>query len=193
MLEPERECREQHHEDSDDMRTCSRNKELASDGVQIYSIGHSDHTIEGFLDLLQRNGIALLVDVRSQPYSRWVPQFNREKLARELEAAGVHYVFMGDSLGGRPASPGSGDADLEHPDYRQLAESEPFKAGIEELLELAAAQRVAMMCAEGDYHRCHRSKLIAPALLEHGARVFHILPGGRVTEAKPEPQQLTLL
>ncbi len=175
------------------MRTSGTSKGLTSDGVQIYSIGHSDHTIEGFLDLLQRNGIALLVDVRSQPYSRWVPQFNREKLARELEAAGVHYIFMGDSLGGRPASPGSSDDDHDYSDYRQLAQSEPFQAGIERLLELAAAQRVAMMCAEGDYQRCHRSKLVTPALLERGARVFHILPGGGVAEAQPEPRQLTLL
>jgi uncharacterized protein (DUF488 family) len=193
MLERETEYREQRHEDCDDMRTGGRSKPLASDGVQIYSIGHSDHSIEGFLDLLHRNGIALLVDVRSQPYSRWVPQFNREKLARELEAAGVHYIFMGDSLGGRPASPGSVNDDHGHSDYQQLAQSEPFKAGIEQLLELATAQRVSMMCAEGDYHRCHRSKLVTPALLEHGARVFHILPDGRVAEAQPEPRQLTLL
>ena len=193
MLERETQYPEQRHKGCDDMRTRGRSKRLAADGVQIYSIGHSDHTIEAFLELLHRNGIALLVDVRSQPYSRWVPQFNREKLARELEAVGVHYVFMGDSLGGRPASAGSGDDDQEAPDYQQLAQGEPFKAGIEQLLELAAAQRVAMMCAEGDYHRCHRSKLITPALLEHGARVFHILPGGGFAEAQPEPRQLTLL
>lgn len=166
--------------------------EPAPHGVQIYSIGHSDHTIEEFLDLLRRHEIAVVVDVRSQPYSRWVPQFNRENMAHDLEAAGVRYVFMGDSLGGRPADPSFYNADTERPDYERLAHSPAYEAGVEHLLKLAAVERLAIMCSEGDYRKCHRSKLISPTLLQRGARVFHIRPDGTVIEAEPEAQQLTL-
>jgi uncharacterized protein (DUF488 family) len=161
--------------------------------VQVYSIGHSAHSMEEFVMLLHQHGIAVIVDVRSQPYSRWAPHFNRESLARALQTAGVGYHFMGDSLGGRPANRDFYEDGQEAPDYTLLAQSDAFREGIERLLELAATDRVAMMCAEGDYRNCHRSKLITPALLQHGARVFHIHPDGTVSEAQPEPQQLTLL
>jgi uncharacterized protein (DUF488 family) len=168
-------------------------KTEAATEVQLYSIGHSDHSVEAFLDLLRRHEIAVVVDVRSQPYSQWVPQFNRESLARDLEAAGVCYVFMGDSLGGRPADRALYDPGQEYPDYDRVARSAAFQAGIEQLLERSATERLAIMCSEGDYHKCHRHKLITPTLLERGARVFHIRPDGTDIEAQPEPQQLTLL
>ncbi len=167
-------------------------EESAIGRVQICSIGHSDHTIEAFLDLLRRQRITVVVDVRSQPYSQWAPQFNRESLRRDLEAAGIRYVFTGDSLGGRPADPALYDAGQEHPNYERLAQTPAYQTGIERLLKLAESERVAMMCSEGDYRKCHRTKLITPTLLERGARVFHIRPNGTVTEAKPEAQQLTL-
>jgi len=159
------------------------------DDMQIYSIGHSDHPIEAFLDLLRQHMVTVVVDVRSQPYSQWVPQFNRESLARALEAAGIRYVFMGDSLGGRPADPALYDAGEEYPDYERLASSPAYQASIERLLALARMERVAFMCSEGDHTKCHRSKLIAPTLRERGARVLHIRPDGKVIE---EPQQLAL-
>ena len=167
-------------------------KEPAPDRVQIYSIGHSDHTIEAFLDLLRQQMVAVIVDVRSQPYSRWAAQFNRENLARDLEAAGIRYVFMGDSLGGRPADPAFYGAGQERPDYERLAQSPVYQVGIEQLLELAEAEQVAVMCSEGDHHKCHRALLITPTLLERGARVFHIRPDGTVIEAQPEARQLGL-
>jgi uncharacterized protein (DUF488 family) len=74
-------------------------------GLVIYTIGHSDHSTGALLDLLRRNGITLVVDVRSQPYSRWTPHFNRETLAHDLKKAGFAYRFMGDALGGRPDDP----------------------------------------------------------------------------------------
>jgi len=165
----------------------------APDRVQVYSIGHSDHTIEAFLDLLRQQMVAVVVDVRSQPYSRWAPQFNRENLARDLEAAGIRYVFMGDSLGGRPADPAFYEAGQERPDYERLSQSPAYQAGVEELLELAEAQRVVMMCSEGDYRKCHRAMLITPTLLKRGARVLHICRDGTVVEAQPQPKQLGLL
>jgi uncharacterized protein (DUF488 family) len=160
----------------------------------IYSIGHSDHELDAFIALLRRYGITTLVDVRSQPYSRWVPQANRETLARALEDAGLTYVFMGDSLGGRPSDPSLYDSEEPdgRPDYERVAASPAFQAGVERLLELAQASTVAMMCSEGDYRRCHRSLLITPSLLQRAARVIHIRPDGEATEAQLEPKQLSL-
>jgi uncharacterized protein (DUF488 family) len=159
----------------------------------LYTIGHSDHPLDEFLALLRRHEIAILVDVRSQPYSRWTPQFNREPFARAVEGAGVRYVHEGDALGGRPADPAlyAGGAE-SHPDYARMAATAAFREGLARLLALATERRVAVMCSEGDPHACHRDKLIARQLLERGARVAHILPDGTVEEATLPPQQLAL-
>ena len=160
----------------------------------IYSIGHSDHELETLVALLQRHVITTLVDVRSQPYSRWVPQANRETLAHALKEAGLTYIFMGDSLGGLPSDTSLYDVgQVEgHPDYAKIAATPAFLSGVERLLELANSSSVVMMCSEGDYRHCHRTLLITPVLLECGARVFHIRPDGETIEARPEPKQLTL-
>jgi uncharacterized protein (DUF488 family) len=166
----------------------------APDPPSVYSIGHSDHEPEVFIALLRRHGVTTVVDVRSQPYSRWVPQANREVLAHALEEAGLTYVFMGETLGGRPSDGSLYDAEGEagSPDYERMAATPAFQAGIERLLELAGDGTVAMMCSEGDYRHCHRSLLITPSLLERGARVIHIRPDGETVEARPEPKQLSL-
>lgn len=148
----------------------------------LYSIGHSDHSIEAFLELLRRYQITVVVDVRSQPYSQWNPQFNRESLARALEAASVHYIFMGDSLGGRPTDRSFYDPGQDHPNYDRLASNPAYQKGIQELLNWATADTVAIMCSEGDYRHCHRAKLITPSLVERGARVLHIRPNGAADE-----------
>jgi uncharacterized protein (DUF488 family) len=160
--------------------------------VTVYTVGHSDHTTDALLLLLQQHGIALVVDVRSQPYSQWVPQFNRENLARDLQAAGIRYVFLGDSLGGRPKDRKLYDPDQEHPNYERLASSPEYLAGIEQLLQLAAKERAAILCSEGDHHRCHRGLLITPTLLAREARVLHIAPDGTLADPQAEPKQLTL-
>jgi uncharacterized protein (DUF488 family) len=164
----------------------------AANEITVYTIGHSDHTPEAFLLLLQQHAIALVADVRSQPYSQWVPQFNRENLARDLQAAGIRYAFLGDSLGGRPKDRRLYDPGQEHPDYERLASSPEYLAGIEQLLQLAAKERVAILCSEGDHHKCHRGLLITPTLLARGTRVLHIAPDGTLVDAQDEPKQLTL-
>lgn len=164
----------------------------SDDAPVIYSIGHSDHELDAFIALLRCHGVVTLVDVRSQPYSRWVPQANRETLARAVQEAGLNYTFMGDSLGGRPSDPALYDSDQDRPDYERVAATPDFQAGVEELLELACAETVAMMCSEGDHRRCHRTLLITPVLLERGARVVHIQPDGETVEARPQPKQLSL-
>lgn len=129
--------------------------------ITVYSIGHSNQSADQLIALLQQHGIALLADVRSNPASRFVPQFNRENLRKSLDAAGIGYRWLGQALGGKPRAP------------------EPvFNAGIGNLLDLAGEQRVAMMCAERDPLHCHRTHLVTPALLQRGASVAHILGDG---------------
>lgn len=158
----------------------------------LYTIGHSDHSTSAFADLLRRYGITIVVDVRSRPYSRWTPQFNREVLMRDLHDAGIAYCFMGDVLGGRPGDPALYDAGEEIPNYRRMEQSPAYQTGIDRLLELARAQTVAVMCSEGDHRHCHRHLLIAQTLLARGARVIHIQSDGTVVEGELIPRQLSL-
>ena len=158
----------------------------------IHTIGHSDHSTADFIDLLRQHALTLVVDVRSQPYSRWTHQFNRETLAYDLEGAGIGYQFMGDVLGGRPADPALYDPGQEHPDYRRVEQTEAYQSGIDRLIELARTERVAVMCSEGEHRHCHRHLLISQTLLGRGVRVLHVQPDGRLIEGEPIAEQLSL-
>ncbi len=159
----------------------------------IYTIGHSDHTTEAFIDLLREHGITLVVDVRSQPYSRWMPQFNRETLQEDLKDEDIDYAFMGDALGGRPSDPTMYDPGQERPNYKRMAEAPGYQAGIDTLVTLASeAQDITIMCSEGDYRQCHRHLLITQTLLERGVPVLHIRPDGTTAEGTREAEQLSL-
>lgn len=158
----------------------------------IHTVGHSDDTTTAFVDLLRRHGITLVVDVRSQPCSRWAHQFNRETLARDLQDAGIAYRFLGDALGGRPADPTLYDPGQERPDYQRVEQTAAYQAGIDQLLDLAGTEQVAVMCSEGDHRRCHRHLLITQTLLGRGVRVLHIRPDGTTVEGERIPQQLSL-
>jgi uncharacterized protein (DUF488 family) len=160
--------------------------------ILIYTIGHSDHTVPAFVDLLRRHGITLVVDVRSQPYSRWAPQFNREILARDLDDAGIAYRFMGDALGGRPDDSALHDPGQDRPDYQRLEQTPTYQTGVAQLLNLARSERVVVMCGEGDHRHCHRHLLITQTLLERGVRVLHIQPDGGVVEGERVARQLSL-
>lgn len=156
----------------------------------LYTIGHSNHTAEEFLALLRRHGVLVLADVRSQPYSRYSPQFNREALARFLKEAGIRYVFFGGSLGGRPDDPSLYDEGAERPNYARQRETPLFQQGVRDLIALAAAQPTAIMCSEGDPHTCHRQWSITPSLLALDVVVLHIHPDGRLETAEPTIEQL---
>ncbi len=162
------------------------------DELLIHTIGHSDHTTAVFVELLRGHGITLVVDVRSQPYSRWAHQFNRETLARDLQDAEISYRFMGDALGGRPVAPSGQGSEGEWVDYGRMERMPTYQAGVDRLLGLAQAERVAVMCSEGDHRRCHRHLLIAQTLLGRGVRVLHIQPDGTTVEGEPVAQQLSL-
>jgi uncharacterized protein (DUF488 family) len=144
----------------------------------IFTIGHSNHSAERFLELLRANGITALADARSVPHSRWASQFNKDALAAALAEKRIAYVFLGRELGGRPKDPA-----LLHnakPDYAAMSEADSFRAGIARLLEGAKTYRVALMCAERDPIDCHRFLLIARHLAARDIPVAHILADGEV-------------
>ena len=167
------------------------------DALSVFTIGHSRHSIEKFLGLLRQHEVAVLVDARSQPVSRFSPHFARKALERALGAASISYLFLGDSLGGRPASPECYDAE-GRVDYDRIAAQAFYRRGIEQLLEGMAQLRVCVMCAEEDPSRCHRRLLVARTLVDRGVEVRHVRGTGAIeTEdelrAREDPRQLSLL
>jgi uncharacterized protein (DUF488 family) len=143
----------------------------------IYTIGHSKHPIDRFIALLQQHGIDALADVRSTPYSRFNPQFNKEKLQGALATAGVRYVFLGEELGARSKDPSCYDEE-GRVSYTKLARTEPFRKGIERLLTGMQQHRIAIMCAEREPLECHRTILVSRELERAGVSVTHILQDG---------------
>lgn len=135
----------------------------------IFTIGHSNHPVGRFIDLLRGHGIGALADVRSTPYSRRHPQFGREKLAASLRDAGIAYVFLGDALGGKQGR-----------SHAQVAATPEFRAGLERLREGAVRHRVAFMCAEKEPLDCHRTLLVARHLKAPDLAIRHILADGSV-------------
>jgi uncharacterized protein (DUF488 family) len=143
----------------------------------IYTIGHSKHPIDRFIALLRRHGIDALADVRSTPYSRFNPQFNKEKLQAALASAGVRYVFLGEELGARTKDPSCYDGE-GRVSYAKLAQTELFRKGIERLLTGMQQHRIAIMCAEREPLECHRTILVSRELERAGVSVTHILQDG---------------
>lgn len=157
----------------------------------VWTIGHSNHPLERFLDLLEQHQITLLVDVRSSPYSRHASQFNKEAIQRPLQARAVEYLFLGDLLGGIPAvrhegAPPNGQEGGQFYDrqgyvlYDRLAQSPAFQQGVQRLLGKVGASRVALMCGEEDPTDCHRRLLIGRVLGTRRVGVMHIRGDGSV-------------
>jgi uncharacterized protein (DUF488 family) len=143
----------------------------------IYTIGHSNGTVGRLIGLLRQHGVTAVADVRSQPYSRFNPQFNREELAGVLRNSGVEYVFLGHELGARSCDPTcyrDGRAQ-----YSLIAKTAIFRRGIQRLLAGMERFQVAIMCAEKEPLTCHRTVLVARYLHEEGIGVRHILEDGR--------------
>lgn len=173
-----------------------------SQDIDIYTIGHSNHTLERFIELLIDNGIRTLVDVRSAPYSQYTPHFNKAALEKALVAQGISYVFAGEYLGGRPKDPTcyrggvmpSGDVKgnyLQAVDYSEVGKRPWYQRGIARLIEIAQEQRTAIMCSEEDPAHCHRQHLIANTLIEMGVAVKHIRASG-IEDATEQPKQMSL-
>jgi uncharacterized protein (DUF488 family) len=152
----------------------------------IFSIGHSNHALTRFLEMLSRADVTAVADIRSQPVSRWAPQFNKEALMSTLDGCGLSYFFMGRELGGRPKitallSDGK-------PDYTKMAREDGFREGVARLLKESEKHRVALMCAERDPVNCHRFLLVARHLAARGIAISHILADGEI-EAHADTEQ----
>jgi uncharacterized protein (DUF488 family) len=135
----------------------------------IKTIGHSNHPIDRFVDLLKAGGVEAVVDVRSMPYSRRFPQFGRERLAQSLSAAGILYRYEGAALGGKPRD-GAG--------YDALAARPEFRDALDRLIAGAADSTLCLMCAEKEPLDCHRTVLVSRRLAERGVGIEHLLADG---------------
>jgi uncharacterized protein (DUF488 family) len=149
----------------------------------LFTIGHSNHPIEHFLALLRRHGVEAVADVRSRPYSRFVPHFGKERLARVLANEGLGYLFLGQELGGKPVQDDPPQARL---DYQARIKEPSFQESIQTLLDALVDRRVALVCRERDPLDCHRLHLICRHLRSMALDIRHILPNGEV-----EAQQAT--
>jgi uncharacterized protein (DUF488 family) len=153
---------------------------------ELWSIGHSTHASNSFIGMLQSFEIKLVADVRSFPGSKRYPQFNKEILAASLAEEGIEYQHFPELGGRRRAKPDSLNMlwrDETFRGYADYMETGDFVAGIARLMEVAAARRTAIMCAEAVWWRCHRS-LIADYLKAKGVEVAHIMASGKA-EANP--------
>lgn len=170
----------------------------------IFTIGHSNHPIEVFLGLLQQHAISCVVDVRSVPFSRFYPQFNKERLATTLKAGHILYEFEGERLGGRIQDKACFlDRQLpqrkvnvaELVDYEVLVQRDWFIQGVNQLMERGKTERIAILCSEEQPDRCHRNLLIARYLLDAGQQVFHIRGNADAEPAtfRPQAEQMRLL
>jgi uncharacterized protein (DUF488 family) len=164
--------------------------------MRLLTVGHSHIPIARFIQLLGLHHIDTLIDARSQPQSRFAPQFNHKALQTSLEQAGLAYRYLGDKLGGRPKDPQYYLSDGAI-DYRRLAQAPVYQEGLQELRREAEESCVALMCAEADFRKCHRYWLIARSLVEEGVEVQHILPSGELLGTSPDefistPDQLSL-
>lgn len=154
----------------------------------VLTIGHSTHSLEAFVALLQQHGVTAVADVRSTPYSRFNPQFNRETLEQSVIAHGIEYVFLGRELGAR--SDDHSCYENGRVQYARLARTDLFRSGIERVVRGANDYRVALMCAEKEPLQCHRTILVARTLVELGVVVQHILADGRLESHEATMERL---
>lgn len=146
----------------------------------VWTVGHSTHTYEKLIELLRAAQITAIADVRSAPFSRHFPQFNKEVLQAELLTDGIAYSFLGKELGGRP----SGREYYEDgvASYERMRESRTFKAGLRRVVNGAQKYRIALMCSERDPLDCHRCLLVGRALALQGVVMRHILSDGMIMD-----------
>jgi uncharacterized protein (DUF488 family) len=159
----------------------------------IYTIGHSNITQESFIEILKSHKLQLIVDVRSTPYSKYVPHFNRENINKSLKENNIRYIFLGSYIGGKPK-------DEEYykdgkVDYDLIAKTEHYKEGINKIMTLNRDENIVLMCSEEDPKSCHRHNLITQSLIKKGFEVIHIRKNGKInkiTETDKKDVQKTL-
>ncbi len=144
-------------------------------GSTIYSIGHGNKQIDAFINELKSFDISYLLDIRSNPYSKWNPAFNKQPLETTLKEHNITYVFLGDKLGGLPSDRSCYDESGKVV-YERIKEKDFFREGLKRLLRANEKQvRLAVMCSESKPEECHRSKLVGQELLKSGVSMNHIV------------------
>jgi len=153
---------------------------ISNERLSCYTIGHSNHTIEDFIQLLEMHNIDLIVDVRSSPYSKYVPDFNRDELEIKLNKHDISYLFMGDKLGGRYNNPDMLFSDGSV-DYAKVSQTNEFIDGIQTVIDkINGGKILAIMCSEKNPFDCHRFVLVSHQLEKRNVKVKHILGNGDV-------------
>jgi len=159
--------------------------------LPLFTIGHSNHSLEAFLELLRGHAVALVADVRSSPYSRYLPHFNREPLADALARAGHDYLFLGRELGARREEPECYEGGKAR--YDRIALCPLFHEGLGRVRREVARRRVALLCAERDPLTCHRAILVCRHLRRDIPAILHIREDGRLeSHADAEHRLLAL-
>ena len=152
---------------------------MAEAAARALTIGHSNHPFELFLGLLRDQRVEIVADTRSQPYSKYAPQYDREAMKAALDSSGILYLFFGGELGGRPSGEEFYDAE-GHVLYDRVAASPLFQEGLARLEKDLGKFRVALLCSEENPSGCHRCLLIGRVLGAHGFEVQHIRGNGRL-------------
>lgn len=162
--------------------------------ITVYTVGHSNHSFNKMVGLLRKYSIQVLVDVRSVPRSRWAPWFNKKNLETAIPQLGIEYQYAGNHLGGLPNDPAYYKPNAQRrrkadpvtvADYDKMARQSWFHEAIDALLEVASRRRTAIMCAEENPQKCHRSQLVGRTLVTKGAKVLHIRGNGRLHDDFP--------
>jgi uncharacterized protein (DUF488 family) len=147
--------------------------------MELFTIGHSNLSIEAFVLLLQQHGITAVADVRSHPFSRYLPHFNKSEIKASLSSVGIQYVFLGKELGARPEDLSCYDTSGKAL-YDRIAATSLFSAGIQRLLKGAANYKICLMCAEKDPITCHRTILVCHNLKIFNLQINHLLSDGNL-------------
>jgi uncharacterized protein (DUF488 family) len=156
----------------------STDQSQPTNDAPIYTVGHSNGSLARLIGLLRTHRIGLVADVRTIPFSRYLPQFNSDELAQRLYEAGLSYVHMGGTLGGRPSQAACYDG-AGHVIYDRLESTSPYRMGIQELLGYAdRGERTCLLCSEEDPLKCHRFLSIGHVLMGICRSVVHIRADG---------------
>ena len=155
----------------------------------LFTIGHSNHTIMTFLDLLKKHGINCLCDVRSSPYSKYADQYNRESLKYAMKENGIVYIFMGDCFGARPDDINLFSNGIV--DFKKVIKNEKFIKGVSRVEEgLSKGYKIAFMCSEKDPIDCHRTIMVAKYFYDSGHQIQHILSDGSLKNQEEVTNEL---
>ena len=156
--------------------------------MEVYTIGHSSHPFERFLELLRRHGIEAVADVRSTPASRRHPQYNRERLKAALAGNDIDYLFLGKDLGARRTEPEAYEDGVAS--YERIARMPAFQSGLDIVKKRSRECRTALMCAEKEPLDCHRALLVCRHLRDAIDGIHHILADGTLESHAALEQRL---